>query len=53
MTKGRQSKYKSSQRAGPSDAGYKFKLAEEFQPPKKNVPLLKAFDKKPAGPKLY
>ena len=36
-----------------SDAGYKFKLSQEFQPPRKNVPLLKAFDKKPAGSKLF
>ena len=36
-----------------SEAGYKFKLAQEYAPPKKNIPLLKAFDKKPAGPKMF
>jgi hypothetical protein len=50
-----QSQYnnKSNNRKDSSDAGYKFKLSEEFQPAKKNIPLLKAIDKKPAGSKLF
>lgn len=48
-----QSKYKYGKANSEYEANYKFKVDPQFAPPPKKVEVLKAYDRRPAGSKLY
>ena len=46
-------KYEQNVKEQQSEAVYQFKVAQEFAPAPKNVPVAMAYDRKPAGNKLF